>query len=143
MTYLLVGAAILVLLVWRGRTARGTKAAPWRAPVSILSYGLLAGAAFEAVRGGIEPAGLLLAGAATLLFAARRRPARPAEPQAGADGNMSLVEARATLGVAPDAKPDDIRAAYARLIRIAHPDRGGTAGLAAQLNAARDRLLRK
>ena len=30
----------------------------------------------------------------------------------------------------------DIRAAYARLIQMAHPDKGGTAGLAAQLNAA-------
>ena len=32
-------------------------------------------------------------------------------------------------------------AAYNRLMRMAHPDKGGTSGLAAQLNAARDRLL--
>ena len=30
-----------------------------------------------------------------------------------------------------------------RLMRAVHPDKGGTAGLAAQLNAARDRLLSK
>jgi hypothetical protein len=29
-----------------------------------------------------------------------------------------------------------------RLMRSVHPDKGGTSGLAAQLNAARDRLLR-
>ena len=35
----------------------------------------------------------------------------------------------------------EIQAAYTRLMRAVHPDKGGTAGLAAQLNAARDRLL--
>jgi curved DNA-binding protein CbpA len=38
---------------------------------------------------------------------------------------------------------DEVRAAYARLIQMAHPDKGGTAGLAAQLNAARDRLIKR
>ena len=42
----------------------------------------------------------------------------------------------------PDATAGEIRSAHARLIRLAHPDKGGTAGLAAQLNAARDRLLK-
>jgi curved DNA-binding protein CbpA len=36
----------------------------------------------------------------------------------------------------------EIHAAYRRLMQRAHPDRGGSAGLAAQLNAARDRLLK-
>ena len=54
---------------------------------------------------------------------------------------MSLSEARSVLGVGEDATPAEIRAAYTRLMRMAHPDKGGTAGLAAQLNAARDRLL--
>ncbi|HMO42474.1 MAG TPA: DnaJ domain-containing protein, partial [Phenylobacterium sp.] len=57
-------------------------------------------------------------------------------------GAMSLAEARALLGVEEGASPEDIRAAYNRLIRRTHPDAGGTAGLAAQLNAARDRLLK-
>jgi curved DNA-binding protein CbpA len=55
---------------------------------------------------------------------------------------MSVAEARATLGVGDSATPSEIRAAYARLIRRTHPDHGGTTGLAAQLNAARDRLLK-
>jgi curved DNA-binding protein CbpA len=54
-----------------------------------------------------------------------------------------LSEARSILGVAEDATADDIQAAYTRLMRLAHPDKGGTSGLAAQLNAARDRLLAK
>jgi curved DNA-binding protein CbpA len=55
---------------------------------------------------------------------------------------MSPDEARAILGVGPAATAADIREAYTRLMRRAHPDHGGTSGLAAQLNAARDRLSR-
>jgi curved DNA-binding protein CbpA len=55
---------------------------------------------------------------------------------------MSAAEARSILGVEPDATPDQIRSAYTRLMQRAHPDKGGTTGLAAQLNAARDRLLK-
>ncbi|NEX91341.1 hypothetical protein G3573_01015 [Caulobacter sp. 17J65-9] len=54
---------------------------------------------------------------------------------------MSLAEARAVLGVDAEAGPEQIQAAYLRLMRAVHPDRGGTSGLASQLNAARDRLL--
>ena len=43
----------------------------------------------------------------------------------------------------PEATPDEIQAAYVRLMRRVHPDAGGAAGLASQLNAARDRLLRE
>jgi curved DNA-binding protein CbpA len=56
---------------------------------------------------------------------------------------MSAADARSILGVAADATPEQIRSAYARLMQRAHPDKGGTAGLAAQLNAARDRLLKR
>ena len=63
----------------------------------------------------------------------------PAPQPAG----MSVAEARSILGVEPDATPEQIRAAYARLMQRAHPDKGGTTGLAAQLNAARDRLLKR
>jgi curved DNA-binding protein CbpA len=55
---------------------------------------------------------------------------------------MSLAEARSILGVGPTATRAEIKAAYARLMQVAHPDKGGTDGLAAQLNAARDRLLK-
>ncbi len=54
---------------------------------------------------------------------------------------MSETEARALLGVKPGANAKAVQKAYLRLIRRAHPDSGGTEGLAAMLNAARDRLM--
>jgi len=48
---------------------------------------------------------------------------------------MSLDDARRILGVGPDASKQEIQAAYTRLMRLAHPDKGGTVGLASQLNA--------
>lgn len=53
-----------------------------------------------------------------------------------------LTEARATLGVAPDADADTIRAAHRRLVVDVHPDRGGSAEQARRVNAARDTLLK-
>ena len=54
---------------------------------------------------------------------------------------MGVDEARRILGVSADATDAEIQEAYTRLMRMAHPDAGGTSGLAAQLNAARDKLL--
>jgi preprotein translocase subunit Sec63 len=61
-----------------------------------------------------------------------KRKARPAIDQ---------TEARAILGVAPDAGADDIRAAHRRLVSAVHPDRGGSAELTRRINIARDVLL--
>jgi hypothetical protein len=55
---------------------------------------------------------------------------------------MSAAEARAILGVSQSASVPEIQAAYTRLMKRAHPDSGGSTGLASQLNAARDRLLK-
>jgi len=63
---------------------------------------------------------------------------RSAEPELA----MSRREACAILGVSEGATRLEIQAAYRRLIRLAHPDQGGSAGLAAQINAARDCLLK-
>ena len=52
------------------------------------------------------------------------------------------TEARAILGVAPDAGPDEIRAAHRRLVSALHPDKGGSTELTRRINAARDRLLK-
>lgn len=56
-------------------------------------------------------------------------------------GRMSRAEALAVLGLAEGAGEAEIRAAYLRLMRAAHPDRGGSDWLAARLNEARDVLL--
>ena len=55
---------------------------------------------------------------------------------------MGREEALAVLGLQADASPDQVRTAYLRLMRVAHPDRGGSDWLAARLNEARDTLLR-
>ncbi|MGH7024975.1 MAG: DnaJ domain-containing protein [Caulobacteraceae bacterium] len=83
---------------------------------------------------------LALAALAVLVHVGRRgRPIRLRWP--GAPVSVELSEARAILGVGPNASPAEIEAAYRRLMLRAHPDTGGTAGLAAKLNAARDRLI--
>ena len=140
MTYLIAIAAIFVFLVWRGRVGRVLKGAEWRAAVAISSIGLFAAAAFEFLRGGAVPAIILLIIGLIMVGTARWPRVRPVAAEVG--GAMSLTEARATLGVGPTATEGEIRAAHSRLIRVAHPDHGGTSGLAAQLNAARDRLLK-
>ena len=70
------------------------------------------------------------------------RPAASSPPPVRKPDGMSAADARSMLGVGPDASVAEIRAAYTRLMQRAHPDKGGSAGLAAQLNAARDRLLK-
>ncbi len=55
---------------------------------------------------------------------------------------MSVTEAAKLLDVAPDADPALIIEAHKRLIAKVHPDAGGTSQLAAQVNRARDTLLR-
>lgn len=46
----------------------------------------------------------------------------------------------AELGLPPGAPPEDVAAAYRRLAKAYHPDRGGAEGRMAQINAAYDLL---
>ncbi len=63
-----------------------------------------------------------------------------APPRAGG-GAMTRAEAFEVLGLKPGAKEAEIRAAHLRLMRAAHPDRGGSDWLATRINQARDVLL--
>jgi preprotein translocase subunit Sec63 len=54
---------------------------------------------------------------------------------------MRPADARKLLGVGEGASAEDIRAAHRLLIAKVHPDAGGSAGLATQVNAARDSLI--
>jgi len=61
----------------------------------------------------------------------------------GGRGNARMTpdEAREILGVGPNATPDEIRAAYKRLMSKLHPDKGGSNRFAQMLNEARKTLL--
>ena len=61
-----------------------------------------------------------------------------ADPRSAA---MTREEALDILGLAEGADEEAIRAAHRRLMKTAHPDQGGSAWLAARINAARDLLL--
>lgn len=65
-------------------------------------------------------------------------PDASAEP---ASGTMTPEQALALLGLSAGASRAEIEQAHRRLIKRVHPDAGGSAALAAQINAARARLL--
>lgn len=67
--------------------------------------------------------------------------ARPVDGGEARNESFEAAQARALLGVGPDAGADEIRAAHRRLIVEVHPDRGGSAELTRRVNAARDLLL--
>lgn len=78
----------------------------------------------------------------------RREPDWRARVDPGSEGAASRGEAMddATalriLGLEAGASPDEVKAAHRRLMTRLHPDHGGTDYLAAQLNRAKEHLLR-
>lgn len=142
MIWIALGCLALGLLVGgagmraAGRLARRT----WRPAAGVLALAAFLAAAFFGVREAWPAALAAAALGAWLAVGARRRPPLRPPPTAPEPGQMGEAEARSILGVGADAKPAEIEAAYRRLMRRAHPDQGGTTGLAAQLNAARERL---
>ncbi len=70
-----------------------------------------------------------------------QRPAEPLPPPVAVHPRGSLAWALQEFGIAKGARAEDINAAYRRLIRMAHPDRGGDTAFAADLNLARQVLL--
>jgi hypothetical protein len=142
MLYLALGAAALALYFWVMGRGPLLKQRGWRVAAGAAALAAFTGAAWAGVRGSWSAVvALVVLG---LWFAATaRKPAgspRAAPPPPSA--TMSADEARRILGVQPGASKEEIQAAYARLMRAVHPDVGGTTGLAAQLNAARDTLLK-
>jgi hypothetical protein len=69
------------------------------------------------------------------------RDERLREEQEDEAERMSRGEALEVLGLEPGAEEAEIRAAHKRLLRLVHPDRGGSAYLARRVYAARDILL--
>ena len=137
--WLALAAVALWALIRLGRQTEGPRRGHWRVTATIVAAVCLAGGLLALSKGAwLIGGGLLIAGL-WLTVSSRRRdlPARQRpEP-------MSEAEARSVLGVARTADEAEIHAAWRRLMARAHPDQGGTEGLAARLNAARDRLLKR
>lgn len=141
----LIGLALAAVALWAliqlGRRRDGKGQGDWRIASAILSAVCLAGAVIAAGRGGWLVAAALTAAGLYLSLASRPRWPRRPRAEAGSS-SLSEAEARTLLGVGPEAGRAEIEAAYRRLMARAHPDAGGSEGLAQSLNAARDRLLK-
>lgn len=137
----LISLVLTGVVVWAlirlGRQTEGPRRGQWRVAATLISAALLAGGLLALSRGVWITGAGLCAAALWLTVASRIRAVPPR-----AEG-LSDAEARAILGVSAEATAQDITAAWRRLMARAHPDQGGTEGLAARLNAARDHLLRK
>lgn len=147
MTWIVLGCVLLLGLLLGGAGMRSVgrfARRSWRPGAGALALAAYVGAAILAVREAFGPAlGLALVGVWLTMSVRRvRRVGRVAgAPPAVRD--MGVEAAASMLGVAPDATDEQVQAAYLRLIRRVHPDAGGAAGLAAQLNAARDTMARR
>jgi hypothetical protein len=133
MPFLALGVLVLAMLVGLGRRPLMARA-PGRI-AGLTAAAMAAGvAAYDAARGGWLGGSILLT--AALWLATSSRP-----PRAGPSAAMSRTDAASMLGVAESADRAEVEAAFRRLMFRVHPDRGGAAGLAAQLNAARAVML--
>lgn len=137
LAWVALGVAAVWALLRLGRMADAKGRGEWRVTATVFAAAAFGGAALAAMRGAWLAAGLLVVLGLWLAGASRARP-----PQPGRAG-LSEAEARSILGVGPEADETEIRTAWRRLMSRAHPDAGGTEGLAERLNAARDRLLRR
>jgi hypothetical protein len=138
----LIWLALAAIAVWAlvrlGRQGERPGRGHWRIAATLLGAVLMAAAVLAASHGAwVAMAGMAAAGL-YLIVTSRARAAATAP----SSGRISEAEARSILGVPPGASAEVINTAWRRLMGRAHPDQGGTEGLASRLNAARDRLLK-
>ncbi len=136
----LIWLALAAIAVWAlvrlGRQTERRGRGHWRVTATLFCAVMIAGAVLAASRGAWLPAAGLAGAGLWLTVASRQRAPAPRSEA------MTEAEARSLLGVPAGASRQDVNAAWKRLMARAHPDQGGTEGLAARLNAARDRLLK-
>ena len=139
----LIWLGLAAVAVWAlarlGRQTERARRGHWRISATTLATALSGGAVLPASRG-IWLAAIGMAGAGLWLAVQSR--IRTAPSRAPVAERMSEAEARAILGVSAGASSQDVQTAWRRVMARAHPDQGGTEGLAARVNAARDRLLK-
>jgi DnaJ family protein C protein 19 len=153
MLWLLIGTAILaVLLVGLRAFERASAASIYLLLKWIAAFGgialtvllFLSGRGPQAL-GGLVLVGPLLwrrwhqGGLGGMGFGGTSAPPPPPPRRQGSA--MTRAEAFEVLGLKSGASADEIHAAHRRLMRMAHPDTGGSDWLASRINQARDVLL--
>ena len=145
MIALALGLAALAALFWAARAFSRASVASvkallaWVAALAGLS---LAALLFLTGRGPVAVSGLALAGPLLLNYWRQNR-VRGAGGGRPRMGRMDRREALEVLGLQEGASDSDIRAAWVRVMRGAHPDSGGSDWLASRANQARDVLLNR
>jgi hypothetical protein len=137
LAWLVLAAIAVWALIRLGRQGERRGRAQWRVAATLFSAVMMGGGALLAFRGAWLPAAGLVGAGLWLSIASRQR-APPPRAEALTD-----ADARSILGVSREATAVEINAAWKRQMARAHPDQGGTEGLASRLNAARDRLLKR
>jgi hypothetical protein len=122
-----VGIALVALLLLSGQGAR--------ALAGLVFFGPLLWRRWHQGGAGFGGFGLGGTGAGNAAGSAGGTP--PPRAQGSA---MSRAEAYEVLGLKTGASADEVHAAHRRLMRMAHPDTGGSDWLASRINQARDVL---
>lgn len=135
---MLLIALIIAGALWYWLRRRGVRITENWIPVAGALIGALLMAKGQPVVGALVTtgSGLWLRFGGTLF--GQRSNSNPSEGRT----NLDRAEAADLLGISPDASPEAINAAWRKLMARNHPDSGGSAGLAARINAARDLLLK-
>ena len=141
MLWLALAALAALLLFSKGRNLRFPAPDPRNAAIAALGMlalvALRTGRVSVALGLGLFAAGLMMFWRIEAEKSQRTEPPRPPSP----GSRMSPREAYAALGLPPGASPEEIKQAHRRLMKLAHPDAGGSTQRAARLNEARDLLL--
>jgi len=145
MHFLLLGIGVLVGLYGLYRFFLHADAKQVVAFIMVTGFTIIAAALFLLAMTGRLPAALgLLAALWPFIIAYWHRKKRKEEAAEApsSSGPMSRKEALEVLGLEEGATTGQIKDAYKKLIKKAHPDQEGSEWLAAKINQARDILLK-